>query len=83
MCELESFFFFFFVTILPFEKPKPPSLVSLCLRVVEKHFEDIIVVLGDIAASFPADIKVYLSIPSDIEYKIFCFDDFDSLIFQL
>ncbi|KAG5546629.1 hypothetical protein RHGRI_018715 [Rhododendron griersonianum] len=33
------------------------GLVSLCLGVVGKHFEDIIVVLGDIAASFPDDIK--------------------------
>ncbi|KAG5546626.1 hypothetical protein RHGRI_018712 [Rhododendron griersonianum] len=44
-----------------FPTPKPPSLVSLCLRVVEKHFEDIIVVLGDIAASFPADIKMAMA----------------------
>lgn len=62
---------FFLVTVLPFEKPKPPSLASLCLGVVGKHFEDIIEDLGDIAASFPADIKVKLFRPTDIEVKIF------------
>ncbi|KAL6999288.1 hypothetical protein U1Q18_000450 [Sarracenia purpurea var. burkii] len=45
-------------SILSLEKSKPPSLVSLCLGVVGKHFEDIIQDLGDIASNFPADIKV-------------------------
>lgn len=58
------------VAVFPFEKPKPPSLVSLCLGVVGKHFEDITEDLGDIAANFPADIKVNIFIPSDIEVKI-------------
>lgn len=40
------------------EKAKPPSLVGLCLGVIGKHLEDIIEDLGEIAASFPADIKV-------------------------
>ncbi|KAI8552819.1 hypothetical protein RHMOL_Rhmol06G0297800 [Rhododendron molle] len=58
-------------SILPFEKPKPPSLVGLCLGVVGKHFEDIIEDLGDIAANFPADIKVKLFHPPDIEVSNF------------
>ncbi|KAF7141554.1 hypothetical protein RHSIM_Rhsim06G0217400 [Rhododendron simsii] len=48
-------------SILPFEKPKPPSLVSLCLGVVGKHFEDIIEDLEDIAVNFPADIKMAMA----------------------
>ncbi|KAH7861594.1 hypothetical protein Vadar_028140 [Vaccinium darrowii] len=48
-------------SIFPFEKPKPPSLVSLCLGVVGKHFEDITEDLGDIAANFPADIKMAMA----------------------
>uniref|UniRef100_A0A5B7C6W1 RNI-like superfamily protein n=1 Tax=Davidia involucrata TaxID=16924 RepID=A0A5B7C6W1_DAVIN len=46
---------------LPLERPKTPSLVSLCLGVVGKHFEDIIEDLGEIAASFPADIKMAMA----------------------
>ncbi|KAG5529141.1 hypothetical protein RHGRI_008251 [Rhododendron griersonianum] len=56
-------------SILPIEKPKPPSLVGLCLGVVGKHFEDIIEDLGDIASNFPADIKVKLFRPPDIEHE--------------
>ncbi|KAG5547275.1 hypothetical protein RHGRI_013072 [Rhododendron griersonianum] len=56
--------------VLPIEKPKPPSLVGLCLGVVGKHFEDIIEDLGDIASNFPADIKVKLFRPPDIEFKL-------------
>ncbi|XAR56689.1 hypothetical protein NMG60_11037264 [Bertholletia excelsa] len=48
-------------SILPLEKRKPPSLVSLCLGVVGKHFEDIIEDLGEIAANFPADIKMAMT----------------------
>ncbi|KAG5516333.1 hypothetical protein RHGRI_037149 [Rhododendron griersonianum] len=62
---------FFLVTVLPIEKPKPPSLVGLCLRVVGKHFEDIIEDLGDIASNFPANIKVKLFRPLDIEWKLY------------
>lgn len=40
------------------EKAKPPSLLALCLGVIGKHLEDIIVDLGEIAVNFPADIKV-------------------------
>ncbi|KAJ0047230.1 hypothetical protein Pint_04119 [Pistacia integerrima] len=43
------------------EKAKPPSLVGLCLGVVGKHLEDIIEDLGEIAASFPADIKIAIA----------------------
>ncbi|GKV38818.1 hypothetical protein SLEP1_g46687 [Rubroshorea leprosula] len=42
-------------------KLKPPSLVSLCLGVVGRHLEDIIDELGDIADSFPADIKMAIA----------------------
>ncbi|KAK3025541.1 hypothetical protein RJ639_041019 [Escallonia herrerae] len=48
----------FIRSVLPTEKTKPPSLVSLCLGFVGKHFEDIIEDLGDIASNFPSDIKV-------------------------
>ncbi|CAL5392833.1 unnamed protein product [Camellia sinensis] len=47
--------------VLPLEKSKHPSLVSLCLGVVGKHFEDIIEDLGEIAANFPADIKLAMA----------------------
>ncbi|XP_044473693.1 uncharacterized protein LOC123202037 [Mangifera indica] len=43
------------------EKAKPPSLVGLCLGVIGKHLEDIIEDLGEIAASFPADIKIAIA----------------------
>ncbi|XP_057461500.1 uncharacterized protein LOC130751810 isoform X2 [Actinidia eriantha] len=43
------------------EKAKPPSLISLCLGVIGKHFEDIIEDLGEIAANFPADIKMAMA----------------------
>lgn len=46
------------VAVLSFEKPKPPTLVSLCLGVVGKHFEDIIEDLAEISSNFPPDIKV-------------------------
>ena len=47
-----------FLAESPIEKKKPPSLESLCLGVVGKHFEDIIEDLGEIAVSIPADCKV-------------------------
>ncbi|CBI26641.3 uncharacterized protein LOC100248711 [Vitis vinifera] len=45
----------------PIEKTKPPSLESLCLGVVGKHFEDIIGDLGEIAVNFPADTKMAMA----------------------
>ncbi|KAF8391550.1 hypothetical protein HHK36_023856 [Tetracentron sinense] len=42
----------------PLEKTKPRRLVSLCLGVLGKHFEDITADLSEIAANFPADIKM-------------------------
>ncbi|XP_058072443.1 uncharacterized protein LOC131221257 isoform X1 [Magnolia sinica] len=42
----------------PLEKVKRRSLVSLCLGVLGRHFEDIIADLSEIAASFPPDIKM-------------------------
>ncbi|KAL5802460.1 hypothetical protein ACOSQ4_030765 [Xanthoceras sorbifolium] len=46
---------------VPREKAKPPSLLALCLGVVGKHLEDIIVDLGEIAVNFPADIKIAIA----------------------
>jgi len=40
------------------KKTKPPSLVSLCVGVIGRHLEDIIVDLSEIADNLPADIKV-------------------------
>jgi len=40
------------------KKTKPPSLVSLCVGVIGRHLEDIIVDLSEIAVNLPADIKV-------------------------
>ncbi|KAK2990020.1 hypothetical protein RJ640_004698 [Escallonia rubra] len=51
----------FIRSVLPTEKTKPPSLVSLCLGFVGKHFEDIIEDLGDIASNFPSDIKIAMA----------------------
>ncbi|KAK3027940.1 hypothetical protein RJ639_039407 [Escallonia herrerae] len=51
----------FIWSVLPTEKTKPPSLVSLCLGFVGKHFEDIIEDLGDIASNFPSDIKIAMA----------------------
>ncbi|XP_059664827.1 uncharacterized protein LOC132311111 [Cornus florida] len=48
-------------SVLSLKRTKPPTLVSLCLGVVGKHFEDIIEDLGEIAASFPADIKMAMA----------------------
>ncbi|KAL6314136.1 hypothetical protein AAG906_011876 [Vitis piasezkii] len=45
----------------PIEKTKPPSLESLCLGVVGKHFEDIIEDLGEIAVNLPADTKMAMA----------------------
>ncbi|XP_077242199.1 RNI-like superfamily protein [Tasmannia lanceolata] len=45
----------------PLEKVKPRSLVSLCLRVLGQHFEDIIDDLSEIVATFPPDIKMALT----------------------
>ena len=47
------------ITGKAWEKRRPPSLVSLCLGVIGKHLEDIIVDLDEIAGNFPADIKVF------------------------
>ncbi|KAH7511691.1 hypothetical protein JRO89_XSUnG0176900 [Xanthoceras sorbifolium] len=49
------------ITGVPREKAKPPSLLALCLGVVGKHLEDIIVDLGEIAVNFPADIKIAIA----------------------
>ncbi|XP_052208588.1 uncharacterized protein LOC127812243 [Diospyros lotus] len=51
----------FQLSILPLEKARPPTLVSLCLGVIGRHFEDIIEDLGEIAANFPADIKMAMA----------------------
>ncbi|KAK7372018.1 hypothetical protein VNO80_05386 [Phaseolus coccineus] len=40
------------------KKTKPPSLVSLCVGVIGRHLEDIIVDLSEIAVNLPADIKI-------------------------
>ncbi|XP_026404922.1 uncharacterized protein LOC113300007 [Papaver somniferum] len=42
------------------EKTKCPSLVSLCLGVIGKHFEEIFECVGDVLASFPPDTKLAL-----------------------
>lgn len=47
--------------LLKIKKPKPPSLVSLCLGVVGRHLEDIIEDLPDIAPTFPPSIKMALA----------------------
>ncbi|PHU13052.1 hypothetical protein BC332_19982 [Capsicum chinense] len=49
-----------FVTVLAIKRRKPPSLVSLCLGVIGRHFEDIIEDLTEIAASFPSTMKMAL-----------------------
>ncbi|KAK7300064.1 hypothetical protein RJT34_10896 [Clitoria ternatea] len=46
--------------LLP-KKTKPPSLVSLCIGVIGKHLEDIIVDLSEIAINLPADIKIVVA----------------------
>ncbi|CAM8952957.1 unnamed protein product [Rhodiola kirilowii] len=46
------------ISRLPFSKRKAPALLSLCLGVVGKHFEDIMLDLGEIAVNFPADVKM-------------------------
>ncbi|CAK9309611.1 unnamed protein product [Citrullus colocynthis] len=48
-------------TGLPFERKKPPSLVSLCVGVIGKHLEDIIPDLDEISANFPSDMKQSLA----------------------
>ncbi|KAL0912132.1 hypothetical protein M5K25_018083 [Dendrobium thyrsiflorum] len=46
---------------LPFRKKKAPQrLVSLCIGVLGQHLEDIIADILEIAAEFPADIKLVL-----------------------
>ncbi|KAG5042014.1 hypothetical protein JHK87_005929 [Glycine soja] len=45
--------------LLP-KKTKPLSLVSLCVGVLERHLEDIIADLSEIAINLPADIKLIL-----------------------
>ncbi|PKU82421.1 hypothetical protein MA16_Dca005426 [Dendrobium catenatum] len=45
---------------LPFRKKKAQRLVSLCIGVLGQHLEDIIADILEIAAEFPADIKLVL-----------------------
>ncbi|RDY05424.1 hypothetical protein CR513_10744 [Mucuna pruriens] len=40
------------------KKTKPPSLVSLCVGVIGRNLEDIVVDLSEIAVNLPADIKI-------------------------
>lgn len=47
-----------FVTALAIKKRKPPSLESLCLGFIGRHFEDIVEDLTEIAANFPSTMKV-------------------------
>ncbi|XP_016556826.1 uncharacterized protein LOC107856337 isoform X4 [Capsicum annuum] len=47
-------------SVLAIKRRKPPSLVSLCLGVIGRHFEDIIEDLTEIAASFPSTMKMAL-----------------------
>lgn len=42
---------------MPLGKPKPPSLLNLCLGVLGKHLEDVIQDLEDIVPNFPDNIK--------------------------
>ncbi|MCD7470302.1 hypothetical protein HAX54_010036 [Datura stramonium] len=51
---------FFQASVLAMKKRKPPSLVSLCLGVIGRHFEDIIEDLTEIAANFPSTMKMAL-----------------------
>ncbi|CAN4102707.1 unnamed protein product [Withania somnifera] len=51
---------FFQSSVLAIKKKKPPSLVSLCLEVIGRHFEDIIEDLSEIAANFPSTMKMAL-----------------------
>ncbi|XP_060189053.1 uncharacterized protein LOC132618003 isoform X2 [Lycium barbarum] len=51
---------FFQSSVLAIKKRKPPSLVSLCLGVIGRHFEDIIEDLTEIAANFPSTMKMAL-----------------------
>ncbi|XP_061342271.1 uncharacterized protein LOC133288506 [Gastrolobium bilobum] len=46
-----------FPGLLP-KKTKPPSLVNLCIGVIGRHLEDIILDLGEIAVNLPPDIKI-------------------------
>ncbi|KAL3364646.1 hypothetical protein AABB24_013432 [Solanum stoloniferum] len=50
---------FFQASVLAIMKKKPPSLVSLCLGVIGRHFEDIIEDLAEIAA-IPSTMKMAL-----------------------
>ncbi|KAK4355243.1 hypothetical protein RND71_024214 [Anisodus tanguticus] len=47
-------------SVLAIKKRKPSSLVSLCLGVIGRHFEDIIEDLTEIAANFPSTMKMAL-----------------------
>ncbi|WOL16206.1 hypothetical protein Cni_G24988 [Canna indica] len=49
----DSFFF-------PLKKSKPPTLVNLCLGFLGQYLEDIIADISEVAAGFPADIKLAL-----------------------
>lgn len=48
-------------SFLQIKKPKPPSLVSLCLGVVGKNLEDIIEDLPEIASTFPSHIRMAIA----------------------
>nr|GMD57998.1 protein AMN1 homolog [Ipomoea batatas] len=48
-------------TLLPIKRKQLPSLVSLCLGVIGRHFEDIIEDLAEIASNFPPNIKMALT----------------------
>ncbi|XP_009758217.1 uncharacterized protein LOC107769644 [Nicotiana tabacum] len=50
----------FQASVLAIKKRKPPSLVSLCLGVIGRHFEDILEDLTDISANFPSNLKMAL-----------------------
>ncbi|KAK9084823.1 hypothetical protein Sjap_025234 [Stephania japonica] len=42
------------------ERPRCPSLVSLCIGFIGRHFEDIVGDLDEIAACFPSDTKMIM-----------------------
>lgn len=51
---------FFQTSALAIKKRKPPSLESLCLGFIGRHFEDIVEDLTEIAANFPSTMKMAL-----------------------
>ncbi|XP_074296332.1 uncharacterized protein LOC141626378 [Silene latifolia] len=50
-----------FSPALQVKRTKAPSLLSLCIGVIGKHLEDLIPDLGEVAISFPADIKIAIA----------------------